>query len=199
MIDFWEHLPKDFFLRPTEWVAKNLIGKLLVRRIDGEYVAAKIVETEAYLAENDFASHSASGQTQRNRAMFAEGGCIYVYKIYGIHNCVNIVTERENRGCAVLLRSGEPIAGFELMKKFRGNIPVEKFLFGPGNFARGFNFELSDNFKNLFTEELFIQKYEDVDDSHIGISKRIGIIKSKELELRFYLKGSKFVSGSPKD
>lgn len=199
MIDFFERLPKDFFLQPTEWVAKNLIGKLIVRRIDGQYIAAKIVEAEAYLSENDLASHSAPGPTRRNRAMFAEGGCIYVYKIYGIHNCVNIVTERENKGCAVLLRSGEPIMGFELMRKLRGNVPIQKLLSGPGNFARGFNFELSDNFKNLFTEELFIQKFENLDETAIGVSERIGIARAKELKLRFYLKGSKFVSGSPKD
>lgn len=199
MIDFSRYVSKDFFTNSTEWVARNLIGKLFVRKIDGQYVAAKIVEAEAYLSENDLASHSAPGLTRRNRAMFAEGGCIYVYKIYGIHHCVNIVTEQKNKGCAVLLRSGEPMVGFELLKKLRGDVGNEKLLSGPGNFARGFNFKLPDNLKKLFTDELFVQEFEKPADEEIGISERIGVAKSKELKLRFYLKGSKFVSGSPKD
>ncbi|MCX7880282.1 MAG: DNA-3-methyladenine glycosylase [Ignavibacteria bacterium] len=199
IVNFDERLDKDFFQNDTVWVAQNLIGKLLVRKLDGIYVAGMIVEAEAYLAGNDSASHSYVGKTRRNEAMFAEGGSIYVYKIYGIHYCVNIVTEYAGKGCAVLLRSGEPILGFEIFIKNRGVRNIENLLKGPGNFAKAFGFSLGDNFKNLFTEELFVQNYRRVSLSEIGVSGRIGIIKDKDLPLRFYLKGSKFVSARPKD
>ncbi len=198
-VDFNKALGKEFYLRPTPIVAKELIGKLFVRKIDGIYVAAKIVETEAYLSENDLASHSAPGLTKRNKPMFEEGGIIYVYKIYGVHHCVNVVTEQSGIGCAVLIRSAQPILGINLIQKFRQKNTTNDLLRGPGNFARGFNFTLKDNFASLLSPELFIQEFESYDDGQIGVSQRIGIVKSKELMLRFYLRNSPFVSARPKD
>ncbi|MGB9911750.1 MAG: DNA-3-methyladenine glycosylase [Candidatus Kapaibacteriota bacterium] len=198
-IDFSKHLRKDFFLQNTETVARNLIGKVLVRQLDGFYIAAMIVEAEAYLAENDLASHSSVGKTRRNQAMFSEGGSIYVYKIYGVHHCVNFVTENEGKGSAVLIRAGEPLYGIDIVKKIRGDIPAPKLLSGPGNFAKGFSFTIEDNNKNLFTPELFVQEFLNFPPDKIGISERIGIIKSKELKLRFYLRGCKSISAKPKD
>ncbi|MCX7909462.1 MAG: DNA-3-methyladenine glycosylase [Ignavibacteria bacterium] len=198
-INFNKRLEKDFFMQATEIVARNLIGKVLVRNINGTYVAAMIVEAEAYLAENDLASHSAVGITNRNRPMFEDGGTIYVYKIYGVHHCVNIVTESKGKGCAVLIRAGEPIFGIEIFRQFRNHINSNKILSGPGNFAKGFNFTLSDNFKTLFTPELFVQDFLHFDEKEIGASPRIGIVKSTDLLLRFYLKNCKSVSAKPKD
>lgn len=198
-IDFNKHLRRDFFLEKTEWVARNLIGKVLVRKINGEYVAAMIVEAEAYLGENDDASHSAVGRTRRNQAMFSEGGTVYVYKIYGVHHCVNVVTENEGKGSAVLIRAGEPIVGLQTFKMFRGNVPDTKILSGPGNFAKGFSFTVEDNHKTLFTPELFIQDFLHFPEEKIGISERIGIVKSKDLKLRFYLRGCKSVSAKPRE
>ncbi len=198
-IDFNRHLSKEFFLKPTEWVAKNLIGKVLVRKINGVYTAAMIVEAEAYLAEFDSASHSAIGKTQRNSTMFEEGGVIYVYKIYGIHHCVNIVTENEGKGCAVLIRAGQPMVGFETFKLLRGDVPENKLLCGPGNFAKAFAFTKDDNGLSVLLPELFIQDYIRFSDGEIGVSQRIGIVRAKELPLRFYLRGSKFVSASPRN
>lgn len=198
LIDFSKHLHKNFFTQKTEEVAKKLIGKLLVRKISGRFVAGKIVEVEAYLFENDPACHASVGKTHRNSPMFETGGTIYVYKIYGIHHCVNIVTETEGRGCAVLLRSAEPILGIQLFESFRGNVAVENLLKGPGNLAKGFNFRVEDNFQNLFSERLFVQEFENFSEDQIGITSRIGIQKGKDLPLRFYLKGSKFVSNHPK-
>lgn len=197
VIDFRKHLRQDFFFAKTEQVAKKLIGKLLVRKIDGQYVAAKIVETEAYLFENDPACHASIGKTQRNTPMFGPGGTIYVYKIYGIHYCVNIVTETEEQGCAVLLRSAEPILGIELFERLRGNMPFSNLLKGPGNLAKAFNFKLEDNGLSLFNSDLFIQEYEDISEVQIGITTRIGIRKGTHLPLRFYLKGSNFISHPP--
>ncbi len=198
-INFDRHLGENFFIQHTECVAKNLIGKVLVRKINNQYVAAMIVETEAYLSENDFASHSALGKTNRNKAMFARGGTIYVYKIYGVHHCVNFSTEEEGKGCAVLIRAGVPIVGIDLFKQSGNNRSLERLLSGPGNFARGFNFTIEDNEKNLFSEELFVQDYLNFSDEEIGISQRIGIVKSRELPLRFYLRGCKSVSVPPKN
>ena len=198
-IDFQKHLNEEFFLKPTEWVAKNLIGKVLVRKIENQYVAAMIVETEAYLSENDLASHSAVGKTNRNKAMFESGGILYVYKIYGIHHCVNFVTETNGKGCAVLIRAGLPLVGIELFQQFGNNRSIEKLLSGPGNFARGFRFSLEDNGKSLISEDLFVQEYQNFSDGEIGVSQRIGIVKSKELPLRFYLRGCKSVSVKPRE
>ncbi|MGQ9818543.1 MAG: DNA-3-methyladenine glycosylase [Candidatus Kapaibacteriales bacterium] len=196
-IDFRKCLHRDFFLDKTELVAKKLIGKLLVRKVDGQYSAGKIVETEAYLFENDPACHASVGKTQRNTPMFGPGGTIYVYKIYGIHYCVNIVTETEGRGCAVLLRSAEPILGIDVFERLRGKVPFSTLLKGPGNLAKAFNFKLEDNGLNLFTPDLFIQEYENVSEGQIGVTTRVGIQKGAELPLRFYLKGSNFISHPP--
>jgi DNA-3-methyladenine glycosylase len=198
-INFEKSLNKDFFLQATEKVAKELIGKVLVRKINNIFVAAMIVETEAYLAENDLASHSAVGLTQRNRAMFEEGGTIYVYKIYGVHHCINFVTESAGKGCAVLLRAGEPLVGIDIFKHLRRYEKADKLLSGPGNFAKAFSFTLEDNFKNLFTPELFVQDFVRFSDAEIGISERIGIRKSNHLKLRYYLRGNKSVSAYPKN
>lgn len=197
IIDFRKHLHRDFFLDKTEQVAKKLIGKLLVRKVDGQYVAGIIVETEAYLFENDPACHASVGKTQRNTPMFGTGGTIYVYKIYGIHYCVNIVTETEGRGCAVLLRSAEPIYGIEVFELLRGKVPFSNLLKGPGNLAKAFNFKLEDNGLKVFTKDLFLQDYENISEDQIGVTARIGIQKGADLPLRFYLKGSNFISHTP--
>jgi DNA-3-methyladenine glycosylase (3mg) len=198
VIDYRRHLSREFYLQPTEWVARNLIGKVLVRKVENQYVAAMIVETEAYLSENDFASHSAVGRTNRNKAMFERGGIVYVYKIYGVHHCVNFVTEVEGKGCAVLIRAGFPLVGIELFEQLGSNRRIERLLSGPGNFARGFRFSLADNGKSLVSEDLFVQEYQNFSDGEISISQRIGIVKSKELPLRFYLRGCKSVSVNPR-
>lgn len=197
IIDFHKHLHRDFFLDKTEQVAKKLIGKLLVREFGGQYIAGKIVETEAYLFENDPACHASVGRTQRNTPMFGPGGTIYVYKIYGIHYCVNIVTETVGRGCAVLLRSAEPILGIEVFERLRGNVTFSNLLRGPGNLAKAFNFKLEDNGLSLFTKDLFIQDYEKIAEAQIGITTRIGLQKGADLPLRFYIKGSNFISYPP--
>ncbi|MFN3305793.1 MAG: DNA-3-methyladenine glycosylase [Candidatus Kapaibacteriota bacterium] len=198
-IDYSKHLSKEFFLNPTEWVAKNLIGKVLVRVINGVYTAAMIVEAEAYLAEFDSASHSAIGKTRRNSTMFEEGGVIYVYKIYGIHHCVNIVTENQGKGCAVLIRAGQPLVGIGVFKSFRGDVSNEKLLRGPGNFAKAFAFTKSDDGASILLPDLFVQDFIQFSEEEIGISQRIGIVRAKELPLRFYLRSSKYVSASPRD
>ncbi|MDQ1264956.1 MAG: DNA-3-methyladenine glycosylase [Bacteroidota bacterium] len=191
-------LKEDFYLQETEIVAKNLINKILVRILPDypEPLAARIVETEAYLDSGDKASHSAPGQTKRNAPMFAKGGILYVYKIYGIHHCVNVVTKEEGFGSAVLLRAGEPLSGIEKMKEHRSCGDIMKLCKGPGNLARSFGFDLSDNYSKLTGDDLYITDKGNIDDSMIGCSERVGISKSEEFPLRFFLIGSNYVSSN---
>jgi len=98
-------IKRDFYLRPTLEVAKNLIGKFLIHNHHGKIYQAQIVETEAYAGFDDLACHGARGITERNQVMFKKGGYAYVYIIYGIHHCLNLVTEKDNYPSAVLIRA----------------------------------------------------------------------------------------------
>ncbi len=112
-------LPRSFYTRPTITVAKELLGKIFVRKIGKKILSGRIVEVEAYL-RNDPACHAFRGMTERNRVMFNEGGYLYVYFTYGMHYCANIVTYKEGIGEAVLIRAVEPVDGIEVMIKNRG-------------------------------------------------------------------------------
>lgn len=193
--DFSLSLTKKFYLRKTEKVAKDLLGKIIVKNIEDNIIlAGKIVETEAYLSQNDSASHSANGITKRNEAMFDEGGIIYVYKIYGIHHCINVVTEQDSIGSAVLIRAVEPLMGIEKMKKLRGTENIYNLCNGPAKLAQAFDFNIKDNSSSLFNSKLFIQQYENIGKSLIITSRRVGINKSFELHLRFFINDNKFLS-----
>lgn len=114
----FKELPRPFSLRPTVRVAKDLLGKLLVRKFGKNYLVGKIVEVEAY-CEGDPASHSYRGKTKRNEVMFREGTHLYVYFTYGMHFCSNVVTRKKGVGEAVLIQAVEPIEGVERMKENR--------------------------------------------------------------------------------
>lgn len=184
-------LKKEFYLQKTESVARQLLGKIFV----SGNISGRIVETEAYLPHDDYANHSASGKSLRNAAMFEEGGILYVYKIYGIHHCINIVTEKNDLGCAVLIRAIEPINGIEIMQANRGIENLDLLCKGPGNLAKAFGFNINYNFQTLLNEQIYI--YDDESESTFDIitDKRIGISKSADLMLRFYLADNSFVSG----
>lgn len=113
-------LPHSFFERKTLVVAKDLIGKYLVREVDGKIIREKIVETEAYVGEHDLACHTSRGKTKRNEVMYREAGTIYVYFTYGMHWMLNIVTENEGCGTAVLIRGTENITGPARLTKALG-------------------------------------------------------------------------------
>ncbi len=197
-IDFNLSLDENFFIRTPEEIAPELIGKVLVKKENGKYLAGMIVETEAYLHKDDLACHSAVGKTERNAPMFEVGGTLYVYKIYGIHHCINVVTEDKGIGSAVLIRAMEPLIGLDIMKKNRGINNIVNLCKGPGNVAKAFGFDKSDNFKLLTTENLFIQRFNSIDNNKIIQCKRVGIKKSADLMLRFYLENSEFVSKKDK-
>lgn len=163
---------------------------------ENEPMVVRIVETEAYLAENDGACHAATRRTPRNAPMHEAGGLLYVYAIYGIHHCVNIVTEHESRGCAVLLRAAEPVQGTDLMRIRRGEGPRrdEDLLKGPGNFAKALGLGLDDNYRDCASDLLWFEPPGVRPTHDIVTTTRIGITKSAELPLRFYLRSSTAVS-----
>mgnify|MGYP006283846931 CR=1 FL=1 len=194
-INYDESLKRDFFRRDAEEVAHDLIGKVIVRKSNhGGYQAARIVETEAYLPENDKASHSARGKTPSNAAMFEEGGIAYVYRSYGIHFCLNFVSGNYGEGTGVLIRAAEPLLGIEEMIRNRGMDNIFRLCKGPGNLTQAFGIDIDDNFSSLLVPEFFVQKWQEIDDNNIIRTKRIGISKAKNRQLRFILQGSKFVS-----
>lgn len=194
MIDFpfQSALPHEFFARATAEVARDMLGAVLVRRVGDIVLAGRIVETEAYLAENDAASHSFRGRTARNGAMFGAAGTLYVYRIYGIHLCANIVTEETGRGAAVLLRALEPLAGMDFMQKQRGTSATHTLCNGPGKLAQALTFRPSDNGASLVQPSLFLLPAES--RCEIATSPRIGITKAADLPLRFFMAGNRFVS-----
>jgi DNA-3-methyladenine glycosylase len=194
--DYKKSLPVEFFRRNTLVVAKELIGKVLVRIMpDASVIAAKLVETEAYRADGDLSCHAAVGKTQRNAPLFENGGILYVYKIYGFHHCVNIVTETDAIGSGVLLRAAEPICGIEAMKRNRNSGNLHSLCKGPGNLAKAFGFNLGDKFLPVTQPTLFVQADQDFPEEEIGCSPRIGVTKSRDLPYRFFIKNSLFVSG----
>lgn len=188
-------LQRIFFLRDTETVARELIGKILVKKSENGIISGVIVETEAYLPENDMSSHSYPGKTKRNAPMFSEGGILYVYTIYGIHQCINFVTEAEGKGAAVLIRAIEPLEGVDLMKINRKVTDPLKLCKGPANLTKAFGFSLTDNYSDLISDQLYVMSGIKIGEEDIAKTHRIGITKSIDLRLRFYKKESKFVSG----
>jgi len=194
-ISFIYALLPHFYLIDTDRIARKLLGKLLVKREENnQFTAGMIVETEAYIPNGDSANHSASGKTQRNAAMHEQGGILYVYKIYGVHYCTNVVTESYGLGSAVLLRALEPVEGIELMKSRRNSDNITELCKGPGNLSCAMGLDKSNNFASLLTDNLFIQDYKSLKINEISETGRIGISKAADLKLRFFIADSKYVS-----
>lgn len=205
-------LPRSFYLRPTVHIAKDLLGKYIIRKLEGKRLVGKIVETEAY-CEGDPASHSYRGKTKRNEVMFGRGGHLYVYFTYGMHFCANVVTRLEGIGEAVLIRAVEPVEGIEVMMKNRqrGTGAGEKggstkrrdgestkelanLTNGPAKFCEAFGIGRKENGTDLLGDEIFIAHGEKIAASTIGRSTRIGIKNGTEKKWRFFVKGNTWVS-----
>jgi len=192
-------LPRSFYLRPTLKVAKDLLGKYLVRRLGINLLVGKIVEVEAYLGELDPASHAYRGITKRNEVMFRTGGHLYVYFTYGMHFCCNVVTEQKGKGRAVLLRAVEPEEGLNVMEKNRGRAGVVKsppltLTNGPAKLCQAFGIKQNENGADLLGDQIFLGRGERVPASDIAAGPRIGIKNGREKKWRFYIKGNPFVS-----
>jgi DNA-3-methyladenine glycosylase len=189
-------LAESFYLRPTLTVARELLGKILVHQVGPAFVAGRIVETEAYHQDGDASSHTYRGQTERNEVMFRKGGVLYVYFTYGMHFCMNVVTEAEGIGAAALIRAIEPLEGLDIIQARRGKDKKPFDLTnGPAKCTQAFGIDRRHNGASLRGPELYILDAPEVDEDRIGTSPRIGISSSRELEWRFFLKGVPFVSG----
>jgi DNA-3-methyladenine glycosylase len=187
-------LPKEFYKQKTLKVAKELLGHYLVRKINGDVLVGKIVETEAYM-ENDPASHSFKGKTERNKIMYLEGGHLYVYLTYGMYYCSNIVTEENGFGSAVLLRAVEPVEGVDFMLKNRGkDCPVINLADGPGKLCIAFKIDKTLNGIDLSGDDIFISENKNKDNFKIGTSARIGITQGNDKLWRFFIKENQYVS-----
>ena len=200
-------LPPAFYSRDPRLVGRALLGKILLRRQGRKSLAARIVEVEAYLGQDDPAAHWAAGRTPRNGVLFGPPGLSYVYFIYGNHYCFNVSCLPDGEAGGVLFRALEPLAGIEEMAERRGIIMGEnpahrndlrKLTSGPGRLAQAFGITRErDNGKDLTRagSDLFI-----VDDGfrpgRVEVTPRIGITKAAERPLRYLVAGNGFVSGS---
>ncbi|CAN5375987.1 DNA-3-methyladenine glycosylase [soil metagenome] len=189
-------LPSEWFERATVDVARELLGTTLVHERDGEIVSGRIVETEAYLGEEDAASH-ASLYRRGREALSRPAGRIYMYRAYGVHAMFNIVTESPATHGAVLIRAIEPVEGVDRMIERRG-VPVEHRLGqGPGNLCVAMGFTLADDDRDLGNDP-GIWIIPGLPVAQIGVSVRIGITKNADAPLRFFNPTSRAVSGSRK-
>jgi DNA-3-methyladenine glycosylase len=177
-------------------LARFLIGKLLVRRLDdGEVLAGRIVETEAY-GLDDPASHAYRGPTKRNRAMFEQHAHVYVYLIYGTSYCLNVSSEEPGLGAAVLIRAVEPLQGTDRLRALRGRpgLRDDELARGPGNLCRAFGIGPACNGLDLDADGPLMLA-DDGAVAAVGASVRIGLTRAAELPHRFYARGSRAVSG----
>jgi DNA-3-methyladenine glycosylase len=180
-----QKLPRSFYDRDTILVARELLGKLIVHQSGGVRRIGKIVEVEAYLGEHDLAAHSSKGRTKRTEIMFGPPGHAYVYFIYGMYYCMNVVTERDGHASAVLLRALEPVEN------------LEGRTCGPGLLCRAMKIDRLLNGHDLLSDELFIAAPGSAEKMVIVKSPRIGVDYAKHWTkrlLRFYIKGNSFVS-----
>lgn len=178
-------LPRSFYDRDTTLVAQALLGMHLVHREDGVIRIGKIVETEAYLGPHDLAAHSARGLTERTRPMFGPPGHAYVYMIYGMYFCMNVVTEAEGHASAVLIRALEPVLNLEARTQ------------GPGLLCNAMHIDKTLNGIDLLGNRLFIAAPSQTEKFTLVKRPRIGVAYAKHWArrlLRFYVKGNIYVS-----
>jgi DNA-3-methyladenine glycosylase len=190
---------RQFFHQPTLKAAKSLLGKFLVRKINGKIISGMIVETEAYVGFDDKASHASRGKTARNALMFGDGGFSYIYLIYGMYNCFNITTEKPDFPAAVLIRALEPVDGVDLMKKFRHTDVEKNLCAGPGKLCQALNLTKNQNELDLTkSKELWLEdRGVIVKPTQIVKTKRVGVDYAGDWAhkpWRFYIKGNNFIS-----
>jgi len=193
-------LPQGFYASPTEDIARNLLGGVLRHETDEGFCAGVIVETEAYLSAGDPGCHAARGETARNAAMFGPPGTAYVYLIYGMYHCFNVVTAPEGVAEAVLIRALEPLNGLELMAARRGAEQARELCSGPAKLCRALGITREQNLADLTRGPLRICRSspepQPIPPSRIVTTPRIGLGEGKgeDLLLRYYVADSEFVS-----
>jgi DNA-3-methyladenine glycosylase len=198
-------LTRAFFARDPRRVARQLLGKILIRDAPASRLTARIVEVEAYLGAEDPAAHSAAGRTLRNAVLFGPPGFAYVYFIYGNHYCLNVSCEPDGKAGGVLFRALEPLSGTEEMAKarrieLRGPEDWHKLTSGPGRLCQAFSVTRArDNGSDLTSQAsgLWIG-----DDSYrprgIVVTSRVGLTKAADMPLRYLVPGNRFVSVAPR-
>lgn len=182
-------LVREFYNQDTLTLSKELIGKYMVHIVDGERLVSRITETEAYLGPVDKASHAYEWKrTARTEAMFKEGGHAYVYLIYGMYNCMNVVAEKEGMPCAVLIRGLKAVEGIDEIsvrrygKKYDSltKSQIKNMLNGPGKLCIGMGITRDNNYEDLLGDSFFICEEEGEAKPEIGVGKRINIDYAEE-------------------
>ena len=172
----------EFFARPAVELARDLLGCVLVH----EGTAGTIVETEAYLGLDDLAAHASRGLTDRTRVLFGPPGRAYVYFIYGMHECLNVVADREGEPGCVLIRALEPLTGLSQMyERRRWKGPVRGLTNGPGKLTQALAITRAQYGERLDRGDLIIREFRKKPEFEIGITPRIGISKCADWPLRF--------------
>jgi DNA-3-methyladenine glycosylase len=188
-------LPRSFYDRETEIVAREMLGTVLECETDDGVASGVIVETEAYLGEHDLACHAAVGRTARTEHLYGPPGISYVYFIYGMYWCFNAVTREEGLPSAVLVRALEPLDGIKLMHRRRPRIKNDVDLTnGPGKLCTALGITGAHTGKSLQRRPLVIREGTPVPDDRVDVTPRIGITKSADWPLRWIVKGNRFVS-----
>lgn len=199
-------LDKKFYKQGALTLAKELLGKIVVRRVDDFILKGKIVETEAYIGEIDKASHAYNGRrTERTEPLFREGGIAYVYFIYGKYYCFNVISGIEDKGEGVLIRALEPLNEFDYLAKKRFDQSYDELseakkktiTNGPSKLCMAFSIDKSENYIKLYEKGDFYIEDGEEEKFEIVEAKRIGIDYAEEaidFPWRFYIKGNKYVS-----
>ncbi len=192
-------LGRRFFARDTLRVAHDLLGCRLVRVLDGNRLSGRIVETEAYIGEQDEASHASPGLTDRNASMYGPPGHAYVYLIYGMYHCFNVVTDKEGYPAAVLIRALEPVEGLNAMRQRRGGRPDEQLTSGPGRLCEALAIGLQVDSADLCSPAatIFLEAGDLAPDERVATGPRVNVrgdSHALSVPWRFYVEGNRFLS-----
>lgn len=191
---------RNFFSRPTLAIGQALLGQYLIRELDGQRLAGRIVETEAYIGADDSANHASKGRTGRTRVMFGPPGLAYVYLIYGMYHMLNVVTEAPDFPAAVLIRAVEPVEGLNLMEAHRPRVrKTVNLTNGPGKLCQALAIDQKLNDWDLTVgQKLWLESGRPVPDEAIATGPRIGISYARPEDQaapwRFWVKDNRFVS-----
>jgi len=193
-------LDYDFYQNDAVTTAKDLLGKIIVREINGQKIMTKIVDTEAYMGAEDKASHAYNNKkTKRTKTMFGKGGLAYIYLIYGMYHCFNVVTAVKDDPHAILIRAVEPVEGLELIKKNRNikSSNLEDLTNGPGKLSQALKIDKSLHGCDLVKSNKLYLLDQENNDFKVVAAPRVNIDYAEEYKdklWRFYIRGNKFIS-----